>query len=143
MSTDWTGKWTLLQPPFRVVDSAQRAFRERALPEACRLDLVFDSLADDDDPLATRYRALLFAGDGLDMLLTITRNARGNEVGGTVFTEIQPFVVGIRRPARATVTIPCARDGRMRPTALPAGTASVLTHAPEHGYEWQSDWLTL
>src|SRR5262249_20076241 len=140
MSSEWSARQAFRQPPFRVVNSAQRAFREHGCCAAGRLDLVFDSLADADDASTSPNRVLLFSTDAFDIVLTITRTARGNEVGGTAFARVGPLVVGVRRPMRATIAIPCTHEGRMRPTELPAGTASVVTRAPAFGCAWQSEW---
>jgi hypothetical protein len=144
MTTNWSGLWAPRRPPKRIVEAARRAFDERSGPGTRPVELVFDSLADAEWTPSDMTRILMFSGDGLAILLTSTRCAEGNRVGGAVFTRT-PVTLALRQPMRATIAIPTTDDGRLLPTTVVTGPASVFARAsaPATGRTWQSEWLTL
>jgi hypothetical protein len=133
---------TLKRPPALVVNAARRAFRERLTSGARHAELVFDSFADLDETFESAPRMLMFSADGFDLLLTITREPRGDRVEAAVLTPAKPVEVSIRRPTRATIALRATPDGYLAPTTLPPGTASVYARASD-GRAWQTDWLTI
>jgi hypothetical protein len=143
MTTNWSGLWAPRRPPERIIEAARRAFDERSAPGTRLVELVFDSLADAEWTPADTTRILMFSGPELAMLLTSTRCATGNRIGGAVFTRT-PVTLALRQPTRATIAIPTTDDARLLPTTVVTGPASLFarsTLAP--GRTWQSDWLTL
>jgi hypothetical protein len=142
MDQELSGDVRLLQPPALVVKAAEYAIRKRTVPDVRKTDLVFDSLAH-PDLLRGGPRVLVFSCDAFDVILTVTPEARGNRVTGTVLGDTDALVVAIRRPTRATIAVPATPDGLLAPTLVPRGTASVYARALSDGRIWQSEWLTM
>ena len=117
-------------------------FTNDAPPRRRRADLVFDSFTDVEETFENGPRMLMFSADGFDMLLTITREARGDRLEASVLTPSKPVTVTIRRPTRATIAIRVTPDGALEPTTVPPGTASVFARSSD-GRTWQTDWLTI
>jgi hypothetical protein len=143
MTTNWSGLWAPRRPPERIIEAARRAFDERSAAGTRLVELVFDSLADAEWTPADTTRILMFSGPELAMLLTSTRCAEGNRVGGAVFTRT-PVTLALRQPTRATIAIPTTDDARLLPTTVVTGPASLFARSSAApGCTWQSDWLTL
>lgn len=132
-----------LRPPFYVTLAARRAFRERRIPPAPCVDIVFDSSLSMPEPMRPAHRVLMLHGEGFDIVLTVTRDARQCQLGGTVITRARPLVLSLRRPFQPLISLPCTSDGHVGPTIVPAGTASLVAHGSGDDYTWQSDWLTI
>jgi hypothetical protein len=142
MTTNWSGLWAPRRPPEHIIEAARRAFYERT-PGTRPVELVFDSLADAEWTPADTTRIVMFSGPELAMLLTSSRCAQGNRLGGAVFTRT-PVTLALRQPTRATITIPTTDDGRLLPTTVVTGPASLFARSTlDAGRTWQSDWLTL
>ena len=151
MTQNWSGLWAPRRPPDRIIEAARLAFDERSAPGTRRVDLVFDSLADSEWTPADTTRIVMFSGPDLAILLTSWRSAAGNRVGGAAFTRT-PVTLALRQPTRATITIPTTGDGRLLPTTVVTGPASLFARSVSVGTSgrgsatgrtWQSDWLTL
>jgi hypothetical protein len=143
MTTNWSGLWAPRRPPEHIIEAARRAFYERSAPGTRAVDLVFDSLADAEWTPADTTRILMFSGTELAMLLTSSRCSQGNRVGGAVFSRT-PVTLALRQPTRATIAIPTTDDGRLLPTTVVNGPASLFARSTtDAGCTWQSDWLTL
>jgi hypothetical protein len=147
MTTNTSAWWAPRRPPTRVLEDARSAFDERnfAVPgcgRRARIELVFDSLADDVWTPTATTRVLMFSGDDLAILLTSTRCAEGHRLAGAVFTRT-PVTVTVRRPRRPTTTIAITVDGRLLPTTIESGPACVFARDAAAARSWHSDWLTL
>jgi hypothetical protein len=142
MTTNWSGLWAPRRPPDRIIEDARRAFDARSGPGTRRVDLVFDSLTDAEWSSSAATRILMFSGEQLALLLTCTHHSDGSRVGGALFTREPRVTVTLRYPSRPPVAIPTTDDGRLLPTTVLTGPASVLACA-DAGPSWQSDWLTL
>lgn len=142
MTTNWSGLWAPRQPPDGIVDAARRAFGQRSEPGTMRVDLVFDSLTDDEWSPSDSTRILMFSGEQLAVLLSCTRHSDGNRVGGALFTREPGVTLTLRHPSGPPVAIPTTDDGRLLPTTVLTGPACVLA-CDDAGRTWQSDWLML
>ena len=80
------GQWLFQRPPLSVTLAARRAFRERRIPPAPCVDLVFDSSLDMPEPMRPAHRVLMLHGEGFDIVLTVTRHERQCHLAGTVIT---------------------------------------------------------
>jgi hypothetical protein len=143
MTMKRSGSWAPRRPPDGAVDAARRAFHERSAPGTRRVDLVFDSLAADGRTPVGAARILMFSGEDLAALVTSVRVPEGNRVGGAIFARTASVALAIRRPKWATIELSCTADGRLLPTTVPSGPASLFARDREAGRIWQSDWLTL
>jgi hypothetical protein len=143
MTTNWSGLWAPRRPPERIIEAARRAFDERSAPGTRPVELVFDSLADAEWTPADTTRILMFSGPELALLVTSTRCPQGNRIGGAVFART-PVTLALRQPTRATIAIHTTDDGRLLPTTVVTGPASLFARSTANaGRTWQSDWLTL